>query len=188
MTIGRMDGMGIYTLGGLTTVPVSGNTDLLAPATAEMLRGADWADRVGVVAIDPELSDTEATRVAYGLDPERLANCVVVSGRRAGEERIAACVILATTRADINGTVRRLLDVRKASFLPMERAVESTGMEYGGITPIGVPADWPVLVDRAVVSAPAVMIGSGIRRSKIVLPGELLGALPNAQIVDDLGR
>ena len=95
--------------------------------------------------------------------------------------------MLATTRADVNGTVRRLLDVRKASFLPMERAVELTGMEYGGITPIGLPAGWPVLVDRQVTETDVVVIGSGVRRSKILLPGAMLGELPHGQIVEGLG-
>jgi prolyl-tRNA editing enzyme YbaK/EbsC (Cys-tRNA(Pro) deacylase) len=144
-------------------------------------------DAVGVVEIDPALSDTAATQEAFGLRGEMLANCVVVGGKREGVERLAACVVLATTRADVNGVVRRHLDVRKASFLPMERAVALTGMQYGGITPIGLPADWPVLVDRAVTEVDLVVIGSGVRRSKIVLPGALLGELPAAVVVDGLG-
>ncbi len=95
--------------------------------------------------------------------------------------------MLATTRADVNGLVRRLLDVRKASFLPTERAVELTGMEYGGITPIGLPPDWPVLVDARVIGAGAVVIGSGVRRSKILVAGSLLGTLPAARVIEGLG-
>ena len=64
---------------------------------------------------------------------------MVVAGRRDGEERVAACVVRADTRADVNNLVKRVLDVRKASFLSMERAVEESGMEYGGITPVGIP-------------------------------------------------
>ena len=96
-------------------------------------------------------------------------------------------MVLATTRADVNTTVRRLLDVRKASFLPMAEAVELTGMEYGGITPIGLPPQWPVFVDAAVAATPAVVIGSGIRASKIVLPGTALAGLLSAQVIDGLG-
>jgi prolyl-tRNA editing enzyme YbaK/EbsC (Cys-tRNA(Pro) deacylase) len=99
---------------------------------------------------------------------------------------LAACVVLFTTRADVNGVIRRRLDVRKASFLPMERAVELTGMEYGGINPIGLPEDWPVLLDRRVIETEVVLIGSGLRRSKLLLPGQLLGALPQAEAVDGL--
>jgi len=141
---------------------------------------------VGVVEIDPAVSDTATTQEKFGLDPATLANCVVVGGKREGVERIAACAVLATTRADVNNAVKRLLDVRKASFLPMERAVELTGMEYGGITPIGLPGGWPLLVDARVVDTEVVIIGSGVRRSKLLLPGRLLGEVAGAQVVSGL--
>jgi prolyl-tRNA editing enzyme YbaK/EbsC (Cys-tRNA(Pro) deacylase) len=111
---------------------------------------------------------------------------VIVGGKREGNERLAACVVLATTRADVNGVVKRFLDVRKASFLPTERAVALTRMEYGGITPIGLPADWPLLIDRRVIEADVLVVGSGVRRSKILLAGSLLGQLPHSEIIDGL--
>jgi prolyl-tRNA editing enzyme YbaK/EbsC (Cys-tRNA(Pro) deacylase) len=172
--------------------------ELLAPGThAALLRWAaaqpEVADAVAVAAIDPDLADTAALTAAYGLSSGASANCVVVSGRRAGEERIAAAVVLATTRADVNNAVKRLLDVRKASFLSTDRATAESEMEYGGITPVGLPATWRVLVDSRVSSAdagtighPAVIIGSGIRGSKLSLPGDLLGRLPGAEVVEDL--
>ncbi len=179
--------MGSFTLGALSSVPASQRPDLLGATAREMLERLDLLDQVGVVEIDPAVSDTAATQETFGLDGDMLANCVVVGGRREGAERLAACVVLATTRADVNGGVRRYLDVRKASFLPMERAVALTGMEYGGITPIGLPEDWPVLVDGRVTGCPAVVIGSGVRRSKILLPGSVLTRLPNVTVLDGLG-
>jgi prolyl-tRNA editing enzyme YbaK/EbsC (Cys-tRNA(Pro) deacylase) len=179
--------MGSFTLGALSSVPAVQRPDLLATATREMLERLDLLGRVGVVEIDPAVSDTAATQEVFGLDGDMLANCVVVGGKREGAERMAACVVLATTRADVNGAVRRYLDVRKASFLPMERAVALTDMEYGGITPIGLPADWPVLLDGRVAVSPAVVIGSGVRRSKILVPGPVLAALPNVTVVEGLG-
>src|SRR4051812_14225961 len=178
--------MGVFTLGRLTTVPASSNTALLAPTTTGLLIAQGLLDDVGVVEIDPSVSDTAATREVFDLDAAVLANCVVVAGKREGQEKIAACVVLSTTRADGNNAVKRLLDVRKASFLPMERAVELTGMEYGGITPIGLPAGWPILVDSRVAETDVVIVGSGVRRSKILLPGRLIAELPNAQVVDGL--
>ncbi|HTT90714.1 MAG TPA: YbaK/EbsC family protein [Acidimicrobiales bacterium] len=179
--------MGTFTLGALSSVPASQRPDLLSANAREMLERLGLLDQVGVVEIDPAVSDTAATQQEFGLDSDMLANCVVVGGKRKGAERLAACVVLATTRADVNGTVRRYLDVRKASFLPMERAVDLTGMEYGGITPIGLPAEWPVLVDSRVTGRPAVVIGSGVRRSKILLPGPVLAGLPNATVLEGLG-
>ena len=179
--------MGSFTLGRLSSLPASGHPELLGPTTAQALAAAALLNEVGVVEIDPAVSDTAATQEAFGLAPETLANCVVVAGKREGSERLAACVVLSTTRADVNGLVRRLLDVRKASFLPTDRAVELTAMEYGGITPIGLPPGWPVLVDRLVTETDVVIIGSGVRRSKLLVPGALLGRLPGARVVDGLG-
>jgi prolyl-tRNA editing enzyme YbaK/EbsC (Cys-tRNA(Pro) deacylase) len=177
----------MFRLGGLSTVPAASRPALLADSTREALQRAALLGQVGVVEIDPAISDTAATQQEYGLSPDSLANCVVVSGKREGEERFAACVVLANTRADVNGLVKRHLDVRKASFLPVDRAVTLTGMEYGGITPIGLPARWPVLVDRAVADAEVVVIGSGVRRSKILLPGRLLAGLAGVVVLDNLG-
>ena len=159
-------------MGQLETVPALDRPDLLAPAVAAALAALDGklpADAIGVAEIDPELADTAAFCERYGVAADESANCVVVAGRRDGETRFAACVVLATTRADVNGVVRRQLDVRKASFAAMDLAVAETGMEYGG-------------------AAPQVVIGSGVRRSKLTLPGEALGRLPGAEILDGLGR
>ena len=179
--------MALFTLGGLAADPASLRTELLAPPTLAALDVAGLLDVVGVVEIDPDMSDTAATQKAFGLTMDTLANCVIVGGKREGIERIAACLVLATARADVNNVVKRLLDVRKASFLPMERAVELTRMEYGGITPIGLPSGWPILTDRRVVDADVLVIGSGVRRSKLLVPGALLSRLAGALIVDGLG-
>jgi prolyl-tRNA editing enzyme YbaK/EbsC (Cys-tRNA(Pro) deacylase) len=149
-------------------------------------RHPDLGAQVLVAEIDPALADTAAMTEAYGLPLAASANCVLVAGKRAGEERVAACVVRATTRADVNTVVRRLLDVRKASFWPMEQAVAASGMEYGGITPVGVPAGWRLLLDPRVTTGHAI-IGSGSRGSKLLLPGEVLAALPGAEVVEGLG-
>lgn len=180
--------MGTFSIGTFVTSPLSGRPELVSPSVLAMLRLLGVADDVGVVEIDPGLSDTAATQEAYGLQTNTLANCVIVSGKRDGEERIAACLVPASTRVDVNNIVKRRLDVRKASFLARESAVELTGMEFGGITPVGLPAGWPVLVDSTIIDTPLVIIGSGIRRSKLVLRGEMLASLPGAEVVDGLGR
>ena len=179
------------TMGDLEVVPARDRPDLLAPAVAgalATLAGTLAGDATGVAEIDPALADTAAFCERYGVDPAESANCVVISGRRGGETRFAACVVLATTRADVNGVARRELDVRKASFAPMDVAVAETGMEYGGITPVGLPAAWPILVDARVAAAAAVVIGSGLRRSKLVLPGAAVAHLPGALVIPSLAR
>ncbi|MGH3880847.1 MAG: YbaK/EbsC family protein, partial [Actinophytocola sp.] len=164
--------------------------DLLGDPVAKALAAlpAEHAARFGVAEIDPDLADTAAFCDTYGSPLEASANCVVVAGKRAGEERFAACLVLATTRADVNGVVRRRLDVRKASFAPMDTAVELTGMAYGGITPLGLPAGWPLLLAPTVVAAPELVIGSGIRGSKLLVPGPTLAVLAGAEVVENLGR
>ena len=176
------------TLGTLTTAPALDHPELLAPPVTTALAQFSGADRVFVAPIDPELADTAAFCEAYGVALDVSANCVVVTGKRAGEQRWAAAVVLATTRADVNNVVRRRMDVRKVSFAAMADAVEMTGMQYGGITPIGLPKGWPILVDSAVAAAGPVVIGSGIRGSKIVIDGAALALLPGAEIVEGLAN
>jgi prolyl-tRNA editing enzyme YbaK/EbsC (Cys-tRNA(Pro) deacylase) len=171
--------------GTMDVVAAAARPDLLAEPARRA--GVDL-NAFGVAEIDPALADTVAFCAHYGVPRALSANCVVVGGRRGGEQRVAACVVLATTRADVNGLVKRTLDVRSASFLPMDEAVAGTGMEYGGITPLGLPAQWRLLIDSAVAEEPAVVVGSGLRRSKVVVPGSLLAALPGATVVAGLGR
>jgi prolyl-tRNA editing enzyme YbaK/EbsC (Cys-tRNA(Pro) deacylase) len=177
-------------LGTLQAVLALDRPDLLGDPVAHALKALDPADAalVGVAEIDPGLADTAQFCAAYSSPLDRSANCVVVAGRRGEDTRYAACLVLATTRADVNGLVRKRLNARKASFAPMDDAVELTGMEYGGITAIGLPDGWPLLVDAAVAAAPAVVIGSGVRGSKLALPGELAARLPGAEVVEGLGR
>jgi prolyl-tRNA editing enzyme YbaK/EbsC (Cys-tRNA(Pro) deacylase) len=172
----------------LTSLPAAEHPDLVAAPVAAALAGWPGAAEVAVVDIDPDLADTAAMSEAYDIPMTAGGNCVVVSGSRAGEERIAACVVRADTRADVNTLVRKLLDVRKCSFLPMDRAVEETGMEYGGITPLGLPTGWRILVHDALLDEPTVVLGSGVRRSKLLVPGRLLADLPGAEVVEGLGR
>jgi prolyl-tRNA editing enzyme YbaK/EbsC (Cys-tRNA(Pro) deacylase) len=172
----------------LTSLPAADHHALVAAPVAAALAGWAGASEVAVVDIDPDLADTAAMSEAYDIPMTASGNCVVVAGSRAGDERIAACVVRADTRADVNTLVRKMLDVRKASFLPMDRAVEETGMEHGGITPVGLPSGWRVLVHDALLDEPVIVLGSGVRRSKLLVPGRLLAELPGAEVVVGLGR
>ena len=166
--------------GNLTWTPAVDAPDRLAPPVAAAIGHVPSAR---VAEIDPELADTAAFCEAYESAPEHSANCVVVAGRRGGETKYAAVLVLATDRADINNVVRRHIDARKISFAPMDEAVELTGMEYGGITPIGLPEAWPVLLDEGVVAAGEVVIGSGVRGSKLLVDAGELAALPSAEVL-----
>ena len=179
--------MALLTLGRLAGAPARDRTDLLAEPVASALASWPAGDQVAVAEIDPGLADTAALTEAYDLPLAASGNCVVVGGRREGAERVAACVVRADTRADVNTVVKRRLDVRKASFLATEQAVRETGMEYGGITPVGLPPAWRVLADASLTTLPVVVLGSGLRRSKLLLPGALLAELPRVEVVEGLG-
>jgi len=163
--------------------------DLLAGTVLAGLKalGDPAQTEVMVTEIDPDLADTAAFCAEYGVALDESANCVVIAARRGADTTYAACMIAATARADVNGLVRRHLGARKASFAPVADVTAATGMEYGGITPVGLPAGWPVLVDAAVATTGSVVIGSGIRGSKLRLPGLMLAELPGAQVLDGLG-
>lgn len=161
--------------------------ELLASSTLAVITLIPNNESVRVSEIDPSYSDTAAFCEKYKISPEITANCVIIETKRGENKQLVACVVLATERADVNGLVRRTLDARKASFASMDEAVRESNMEYGGITPIGLPAHWPILIDSKVSTLPQVVIGSGLRKSKIILPGKILATLPNVQILEGLG-
>ncbi len=178
-------------IGILTTEPARRRGDLLAPsvwAALDAWVGSVSPDDFRVAEIDPNLADTRAFCERYEVRLDQSANCVILAARREARAWFAACVVLATTKADVNGIAKRHLGARKISFAAMEAATQASGMEYGGITPIGLPADWPILIDAGVVAAGRVIVGSGLRRSKISLPGHALAELPNAAVLEWLGR
>lgn len=164
-------------------VDVSLQPDLIAATTGEAIKQHSLQN-VLVSNIDPNLADTAAFCEAYGIGTDVSANCVVVEARRADKTWYAACIILATNRADINGTVRRHLDARKISFAPMDKATSLTQMEYGGITPIGLPDNWQLIIDEAVMKQEHVIIGSGIRGSKLLVESSVFKNLSNTTIKD----
>lgn len=184
-------GVTLPSLGRLAWLPALDHPELLADATFDALRA--WASQqprvpreVAVAAIDAALADTAAFVGAYDVPVSSSVNCVVILGRRGEQERIAAAAVPAQLRADVNSRIKQLLDARKCSFMGLDDAVTRSAMEYGGITPIGLPADWRILVDGRVPSLGPVVIGSGIRGSKLLLPGDLLAVAPGVEVITDL--
>jgi len=174
-----------------TALPAPDALDELIGPVADAVRhwtGSVPAEQIVWVDTDPQWADTAVFVQHYGQELlEQSANCVVVAGKRGGETTLAACLVLSTTRVDVNGAVRRQLGARKASFASMDTATGETGMEYGGITPVGLPGSWPVLVDSAVVDLPYVLVGSGRRRGKLLVPGKAFAELPGAVVLEGLG-
>lgn len=136
---------------------------------------------------DPELADTASFCEAYGVPLERSANTILVASRRP-EGHFAACLVLATTRLDVNGLVRQRLGVKKVSFADAEQTRELTGMEIGGVTIFGLPDDLPVWIDSGVLSHDWVVVGAGSRTAKIRLDPQQLEGLNGFEIIPELGR
>jgi prolyl-tRNA editing enzyme YbaK/EbsC (Cys-tRNA(Pro) deacylase) len=138
-----------------------------------------------VVPCDPDLADTAAFCEAYGYGLDQSANAIVVVGK--GDPRLyVACLVLATTRLDVNGVVRRRLGRKKASFASADETAAITGMQIGGVTPYGLPPDLPLWIDARIMDVPDVIVGGGSRDRKLLVPPASLTALPGADVVEHL--
>ncbi|MCL2785150.1 MAG: hypothetical protein FWD55_06915 [Propionibacteriaceae bacterium] len=157
--------------------------DLIAASTFEALKAIPDAL---VFEIDPSLSETASVCQTFDLPEHVMGNAVLVMGKRQGETRKCCCMCLANRRVDVNTFVRKTLDVRSASFAPMRMAVESSGMEYGAITPIGLGDEWPIWVDESIVAVEQLCIGSGVRSGKLLIPGAALLDLPHTVLMSGL--
>ncbi|MGI8794656.1 MAG: YbaK/EbsC family protein [Acidimicrobiales bacterium] len=139
-----------------------------------------------MVPCDPDLADTAAFCDAYGYALEDSANAILVVGKSA-ERPMVCCVVLASTRLDVNSAVRKRLGTRRASFAGAQETIErSGGMQIGGVTPFGLPEDVPIWIDAAVMSREQVIVGGGSRDRKILCPPASLAKLPGAEVVEGL--
>lgn len=146
-------------------------------------------DRMGVeyewIEIDPSFADTAAFCEKYGFPPGQSANTIVVASKRT-PRAFVACVVLATSRLDVNNAVKRLMGVNKASFADESDMAVVTGMQLGGVTPFGLPATLPIYIDQRVMEQPWVILGAGGRAAKVKVAPSILPLLPSVQVVTGL--
>lgn len=140
-----------------------------------------------IVPCDPALADTAAFCEAYGYSADDSANTIIVVGK-GDTPRPVACVVLASTRLDVNGVVRKRLEVRKASFASADETMQLTGMEIGGVTAFALPEGLPIWIDAAVMARERIILGGGSRAIKVLTPPSTLAMLDNATVIDDLAR
>ncbi|MGB8862295.1 MAG: YbaK/EbsC family protein [Ilumatobacteraceae bacterium] len=138
-----------------------------------------------VIACDPSLADTAAFCAAYGYSPDISANTIIAIGKGAAPVYVA-CIALATTRLDVNGAIRRRLEVRKASFASADDTIAVTGMQIGGVTPFALPTELPIWVDAEVMRREQLILGGGSRSIKVLCPPSTLLALPGVTVVEGL--
>ncbi|MEO5950020.1 MAG: YbaK/EbsC family protein [Candidatus Saccharimonadales bacterium] len=139
------------------------------------------------IACDPDFADTAVFSEKYGFTIEQGANTIIVASRKIEPTRYAVCVVLASTRLDVNKAVTKLMEVKKASFADAEVTRQLSEMEIGGVTAVGID-NIPIYVDGAVFGQLKVVMGGGNRSSKILLnPNELL-KLSNVRRVEGLAK
>ena len=167
------------------------NPEIIPKPVQDLLKewkGATPVEEILSAEIDPEFSDSEKFCIKYEIAPNDGANCLVVRSKRGGEVKYAAVLVPVDKRADINGVIRRFLGGSDASFASKEFAVEESGMEFGSITVVGLPEDWQILVDKSLIDIPYLIIGGGLRKSKLLIPGKALAELPNATVLENLTK
>lgn len=171
--------------------PAVNRPDLLPPGINELLEnwsGSTPVEEILVTPIDAEYADSAKFCEHYGVDPKDGANCVVAVAVRGENRTFAACLIPVNCRADLNNVARKTLGAKKISFAPLDEVLAETGMEYGGITPLGLPESYPILIDSRIAEMERLIVGGGFRRSKLSVSGKILAELPNAVIVEGLGK
>ena len=171
-------------LGKLIFNPIQADDEFVSKTISAQALKTGVASDVYVAEINPDLADTASFCEYYEVDLGISTNCLIIEAKRADKNWYSACLVLASDMADVNGIVRRALGARKTSFASKDIALELTGMEYGGITPIGLPDDWPMYIDESVMNQEVVVIGGGLLSSKIAVSTNALLKLPNAHVLD----
>lgn len=172
----------------LIFVSAKTSKDLLAPAVYEALSRLEKGDEVLAAEIDPAFADGESMRREYGVEYDRELNCLAVCGTRGDRKTYAALVLPYGRRANMNGALKKALDVKKVGMADLDEVIALTGMEYGSITPVGLPAGWKPVIDPAVFEQDAVIVGAGKANGKLCLPAEVLKELPDVIILEGLAK
>jgi prolyl-tRNA editing enzyme YbaK/EbsC (Cys-tRNA(Pro) deacylase) len=143
---------------------------------------------IGVTKNDDKLADTDKWSEVYDIPLGQAANVIIVETRktRNSEPNFAAVLVHGDKRADLNGIVKKIMGISKISFAKFEQATELTEMESGGMSPIGLPSDWTLVVDEAIIQTDKLYLGSGLRKSKLVVNGSIFKYLQNNVIIEKI--
>jgi prolyl-tRNA editing enzyme YbaK/EbsC (Cys-tRNA(Pro) deacylase) len=166
-----------------------GRPDLVAPSVTVLLQswqGLVPVEDIWVAEIDPAAAGGKDFCERYGVPFDAGANCVIVEATRNENRTFAACLALVNYQMNFNGIIRKTLNARRVSLAPLPHVLQETEMEYGSITPFGLPSHWPILLDAQVIQVPRIVIGSGLIKSKLSLPGKVLAELPGAIVIEGL--
>ena len=162
--------------------------ELFPEKVYEFIRSFDKQEKIKVAEIDPQFADGESLSREYDIPREMELNCLVIEGKRGEIIRHAALIVPFGKRSNMNAKVRNPLDAKEVKFADLNYVTEMTGMEYGSITPIGLPDDWKVLIDASVFDQEFVVVGGGLVKSKLMLPPCLFKGMPNCIAVEGLAK
>lgn len=167
--------------------PVIDNPELVAENVFELAKNIENGRDVLVARIDSRFMGGTELCEHYGVDPNEGANCVIVEATKGDASEFVAIVVPVGYRADLNGFVRKHLDARRVSLAPLDKILQLTGMEYGSITPFGLPR-WRILIDSSLMNKEKIVIGGGKQISKLLIPTTILRTLPGTEVIEGLGR
>ncbi len=173
----------------LVFIPAIDHPNLISSSVFKMLsqwHGSVPVKDIQVAEIDPVYAGGNDLCMHYGLPITAGANCVIINATRGSFSQVAVCIAPVNYRINFNGVVRKTLNARRVSLAPLDFILKQTEMEYGSITPIGLPLEWTILIDSRVISPPSIIIGSGLLKSKLRLPSKALEELPSAKVVENL--
>ncbi|MDB5264709.1 MAG: proline--tRNA ligase [Parcubacteria group bacterium] len=164
--------------------PVKDHAELVSKSVYAVVKDSE----VLVGKIDPQYMNGSALSDHYDVNLEDGANCIVVKGKRGEERMMAAVLVPVGYRADLNGLVCEKLNAKKVSMAPLEEVIQETGMEYGSITPVGLPESWKVLIDSRLMQKEKIIVGGGKQVSKLLVPTAFLKTQSNVEVVEGLAN
>ena len=167
---------------------IEGNRELLPKQVYDFIMTFDTDKQIRVAEIDPQYADGESLHEKYDVPYEMELNCLILEGKRNGLSRYGAVVVPYGKRASMNAKVRKPLDAKDVSFADLNYVKEVTGMEYGAITPIGLPEDWLIMIDESVFQQEYVIVGGGLARSKLLLPSKLFKSISGCIVIEGLAK
>jgi len=168
--------------------PIEEANDLVSNSVLQFSKQFPEALKPLVAEISPEFMGGKELCEHYGIDPRDGANCVIVEAVKGDTKNCVAIVVPVGYRADLNGFVRKHLDVKRVSLAPLEEVIEKTGMEYGSITPFGLPESWKILIDSRIMNKEKIICGGGKQKSKLFVQTKVFGQMKNVDVIDELSK
>lgn len=168
--------------------PIEDKPNLVSDSVFDLAKSLTKNRRPFVAEIDPQFMGGKELCEHYGLNPSEGANCVIVEIIKPESASFAAIVVPVGYRADLNNLVKKHFSAKRISLAPLEKVLEATKMEYGSITPFGLPESWKILIDNLLTNKEKIIVGGGRQISKLLLPVSTLLSLPNAEVIENLSK